>query len=497
VSGLPGGVKCALLAALLALALYAPSLRGPFISDDWLYLERNEAVQLPALDALRLVLTEPYFGVGNWSPAHQLLLLGEWKFFGDDPLPYRIVNVLLHVGVAAALAVAARRAGLAPGAALAAAGLFLVHPVAVEAVAWINQSKTLLAAGFSLLATERWLAHLQSPAPGRRAAVWILGALALLAKPAALPLVGILAVAIATHGRWRAGPLLDLAPLAVLTAFVLSLNLAAQRAHGGVAPWFGGSPEATARVVPWLLWRYVRLVVWPVDLVHGVHPAPVASWIAALPALAALAVAAALAAAACRARPCRALGVAWFALMLLPVLQVVPMINLFADRYLYMALPGALAVIADAGSGFARRGGRSRRLGAAIALAGALAALSALTTLRARMWADPEALYAEATRAYPLGRTGWTGLGAERHRRGDLDGAAAAYLESLRVAPEDGHVRHLLARIRLRQHRPDLALYDLEESLRLAPHHVDAEWMRRTVRRLRSRGIEPAEDPPR
>ena len=115
---------------------------------------------------------------------------------------------------------------------------------------------------------------------------------------------------------------------------------------------------------------------------------------------------------------------------------------------------------------------------------------------RAALWADPEALYAEAVAAYPSGRTGWTGLGALRHARGDLDGAAQAYLGSLRVHREDGHVRHLLARVRVAQRRLRLALYDAEESLRLAPAHHDVRWTRRTVERLRARGVVPRPDEP-
>jgi tetratricopeptide (TPR) repeat protein len=115
---------------------------------------------------------------------------------------------------------------------------------------------------------------------------------------------------------------------------------------------------------------------------------------------------------------------------------------------------------------------------------------------RARKWADPESLYREATIAYPLGRTGWTGLGAELQKQGDFAGAAQAYLQSLAVFREDGHVRHLLGRVRLEEQRRDLALYDFETSLRLAPTHPNANWTRRQVERLRARDVQPAPDEP-
>jgi hypothetical protein len=485
--------------AALALAIYAPSYRGPFVSDDYLYLEYNEALALPLGAALHRILVErpPYYCMGNWSPLHQLWLLFEWRLFGTHVFPYRIANVLLHTLASIALVAAGRRAGLAPRSAAAAGLLFLVHPVAAEAVAWINQSKTLLAVGLCLLSLERWLAYLQEGRRRQLLASTAAGVLALLAKPAALPLPAILVVAAWTHGRHRARAVLDLLPLALFAAIAFALNLAAQTMQGGVAPWFGGSPAATARVLPWIAWRYVRVAAAPFDLVHGVYPEPTHGWgdIRIWLPLAGLAAIAALVAAAVRAHRQRALGAAWFGLMLLPVVQLVPMIEVFADRYLYAALPGALALVADVADSWARRAGRRAVLGLAAATAAVGLAFAAFTVQRAALWADPEALYQQAADEYPLGRTGWTGLGAERHRKGDLDGAAAAYLRSLAVHPLDGHVRELLGRVRLRQQQRERALYDLEESLRLSPHEQDAEWTRRMVRQLRSTGVEPQEDP--
>jgi hypothetical protein len=410
------------------------------------------------------------------------------------------VNALLHALVALAMVAAGRRVGLSRSAAIAAGAIFLVHPVAAEPVGWINQSKTLLSVGFSLAALERWLAWLREPRAGRVVAATLLGALALLAKPAAIPLPALMLLAVWTHGpcdRLRRAAL-DLIPLAVIGAIAFVLGLAAQAAQGGVAPWFGGGPLATAEILPWITWRYVRLVFAPFDLVHGVHPAVITGlsdphlvWPAA--SLVAVAI---LVVRACTLRRERWLAAAWFFGMLLPVIQVIPMINLFADRYLYAALPGALWLIADVVDTSARRRGP----GALHATFGVVMLIAVLFAGyahgRARKWADPESLYREATIAYPQGRSGWTGLGAELQKRDDLDGAARAYLQSLAVFRDDGHVRHLLGRVRMKQQRPDLALYDFESSLLLAPTHPNARWTRRQVEQLHARGVQAAADEP-
>jgi hypothetical protein len=508
VSGAGAGVKsdggglgalpllaAALAFAGLALLLYAPSLGAPFLADDVLYLESNPNLRLPAGVAWRRVLVEPYFA--NWSPLHHALLWAEWRAFGAWTLPYRLVNLALHAGASAALAAAARRFGLSRGAALAAATLFLVHPAASEAVAWISQSKTLLCVGLALAALERWLAHLAVPGRGRLGAALALGLAALLAKPAALPLPLLLLAA-----AWGRAPLrraaLALAPLALAAAAVLAANLYAQALGGGVGEWFGGSPLATARILPWVAWRYLRLAFFPAGLVHGVHPAPVAS--AADPAfwgpLLGLAAAGAAVALWCRRRPARAFGPLWFAAMLAPVLQLVPMQVVYADRYLYAALPGALWLAAQLGDDAAHAGGRRAARALAAAATAAALVLALATRERARVWSEPEALYREATRAFPLGRHGWTGLGAVLHQRGDLAGAAGAYRRSLAVHPDDAQVRYLLARVRLRQGERARALYDLEEALRLGPGHYERGWMARRAQRLRARGVAPLADPP-
>jgi hypothetical protein len=486
--------------AAIAVLLHRPGFGGPFVSDDVLYLEHNRALALPIFEAIRKVCFDAYYVVGNWSPVHQLFLLAEWRAFGTNPLPYRIVNALLHAGVALAMVATGRRAGLSQGGAMAAGVLFLVHPVAAEPVGWINQSKTLLSVGFSLLSLGAWLAWLQGGRRWRLAVATLAGALAVFAKPAAIPLPALLLLAAWTHGTpgaWRRA-WLDLVPLALLTAIAFGLGLAAQAAQGGVAPWFGGGPLATAQILPWLAWRYVRISFLPVDLVHGVHPAPILGtgdprlvW-----PLAALAALALVVGRACLARRERWLFAGWFVAMLLPVLQVIPMINLFADRYLYAALPGALWLAVDVVDTAARR----RGTGALHATFGVLALVTVLfagfSHGRARKWGDPVSLYREATIAYPEGRTGWTGLGAELHKQDDLDGAAAAYLGSLQVFRDDAQVRHLLGRVRLRQQRKAEALYDLELSLRLAPTHHDAKWTQKTAARLRREGVLPIPDEP-
>lgn len=498
--GLSPRALAATLAAFSAvgLALYAACLEAPFLSDDWGYLQHNPNLRLPLGAALRRVLIEPYFA--NWSPLHHLLLLIEWRLFGPSPLPYHVVNVALHAGGATVLAAAAVRGGFSRGAAFAAGALLLVHPAASEAVAWISQSKTLLCVLFALLALERWLAHLERPGCARYAGMLTAGVLALLAKPAALPLPAALFCAALCRRADPRRAALDLAPLAGAAAVTFSLALAAQAVAGGVAEWFGGSPLATAQILPWIVWRYVRLAFLPRELAVGAHPAPIRGWTdpALVGPLLALLAAAATVVWLCRGRRERWLGPAWFGLMLAPVVQIVPMALLYADRYLHVALPGAIWLAVQVGDATARARGRRAAKAVAGAALVAVGLLGGATLGRARVWADPEALYREATRVFPHGRFGWTGVATVLDQRGDLEGAAQAYRRSLALQRDDPQVRHLLARVRLRQGDRGRALYDFEEALRLSVGHPerDRALISREVQLLRAQGALPVPDPP-
>jgi tetratricopeptide (TPR) repeat protein len=175
--------------------------------------------------------------------------------WGDAVLGYHLLNVALHALSACLVVLIARRLGLA-GAWLA--GLvFAVHPVAVEAVAWISEQKSTLSGVFCLGAA---LAYLHFDRTRRRQHYLLatsLYVLALLSKTVTATLPAALLVIL----WWQRGRIgrRDVVPLApwfalgaaagVLTAWVertyigaegseFSLSLAQRAFLAGRVPWF-------------------------------------------------------------------------------------------------------------------------------------------------------------------------------------------------------------------------------------------------------------------
>src|SRR5438132_2397266 len=147
------------LAGLLVtgLLLFGTSFNDPFHFDDVL-ITNDANVTNPA----------------HWNHFLNPLHLRELTFFsfylnhliaGDDPAAYHVVNVLLHIANAGLLFLLLREF-LERWSAVAAAAIFLIHPVQTEVVLYVYQRSTLLACFFSLLALialskdRKWLAVL-------------------------------------------------------------------------------------------------------------------------------------------------------------------------------------------------------------------------------------------------------------------------------------------------------------------------------------------------
>lgn len=141
--------------------------------DDWGYITQNAAV----VDAPSPIEYWTTFKTTDYWPLTYTLYWLEYRWFGQNSFGYHFINLILHSLNGFLLLLLSRRIGV--GWALGAALLFLLHPLHVQAVAWIAQSKTLLSTGFALLTLLLYQA-------GRRRIAVIAFAFSLLAKTSTL-----------------------------------------------------------------------------------------------------------------------------------------------------------------------------------------------------------------------------------------------------------------------------------------------------------------------
>lgn len=176
-------ILLALALLIGTMTLYAPALRNGFVSlDDPDYVTRNARVQ----QGFNLSNVKWAFGtvnpVSNWHPLTWISHMLDVSWYGGNAAGHHFTNVLLHGMDVAFLFLLL---GLATGETMrsaAVAALFAVHPLNVEAVAWVAERKSVLCVLFFLLTMIAYVWYARRPGVGRYLTVVACFALALLSK---------------------------------------------------------------------------------------------------------------------------------------------------------------------------------------------------------------------------------------------------------------------------------------------------------------------------
>jgi hypothetical protein len=349
-------IALALLAGVCA--VYAPVRQHEFVDyDDAVYLEMLR----PGLSwqGIERAFSEPV--VANWIPATVVSLLIGQEIHGPGARGHLIANALLH-GIAAALLYAAlATASGAPWPSAFVAGVFALHPLHVESVAWFSQRKDVLCGLFWMATLLAYLAWVRRGGAARYAAVLLGASLALLSKPTAVTLPFSLLLLdywplgrLAPRGRrLPAGGALARAvaeklPLFALTGLVSVVTYQVQAATGAVASGDLLPLDLRAANAIGALVDYLADAFWPSDLaVFYPHPRelpPLPELAAALVGLVAITAGALQQA---RTRPQLTVGWLWFLGTLVPVIGLVQVgEQARADRYTYVPLIGLSIAVA-------------------------------------------------------------------------------------------------------------------------------------------------------
>ena len=434
-------LRIALLLVFAALLVFSGSLQAPFHLDDHSFeLTPPVGVDGPWAAAFLPQQTRPIAWLTYWANWH----------VSRQPLGFHLVNLLLH-GACVGLAWFVLRALLPVRAALIACGLFALHPLQTEAVAYIFARPALLFTFFCLLSLWLWLR-------GRRGWAIAAYAAALLSKEEAVAFPALLLMLhIAQRRDAKERP-----AIAVLFTLALAAGL---RSMWATAVTAGSGAGAQAGILPFeylstqglAILRYLWLMLVPMDLT--IEPAlKVGSPLLASAAWGVIALVLSLAAR-------RFMGakegfwlIAGFVL-LLPSSSIFPAADLAADRRMYFPL-----VAFGAAAGLILHGVH-RYL-----LAGVAVVLSLLTFAQVRVWQSEQRLWMEAARLAP------DRIRPKRQLARVLPPAQALPVleDAKRLAPDDPRVAGDLGRLYLQIGRTSDALAEFGRALALEPNSAAA-----------------------
>lgn len=400
----------ALCVALLAFAVYVPSLGGDFVYDDLYQIRENDQLRSLA-NVPRFFRADVWAAVGlpfssYYRPLMYTTFAIETAIAGPEPRIFRTTNALLHAAASVLLLLLLRRLGASEAAAFIAGLLFAVHPMHPEVVAWPSARPELLVTLFTLLAA--WVFARSDPragpTPARFVAVGGLTMLALLSKETGIlapVLIGLVALQRAPGRpleRVGAGVRAAFPFLALVVVFIGLRSLAIR--ISGTPPLVGDDPllfpfrswpEATVRITA-IAGRYLGVMLLPLDASSFRVPSwENVGWGLALVPLGLAAIA--------LAPWRRSAGWLAFAFLAIAVQSIgVPSAGYLSQRYAYLP---SLGVCAALGLVLARLLFDAavpplRRAAGTLLVAGLVAACVLLLLPRAAEWANEPRLWAAA-----------------------------------------------------------------------------------------------------
>ncbi|MGA3052186.1 MAG: tetratricopeptide repeat protein [Chitinispirillaceae bacterium] len=470
-----------LLLLIITFFAYRPAWQGDFLWDDDAHITNPV---LGSWAGLMRIWTEPGATQQYYPLAHSVFWL-ERRLFGDEPLGYHLLNILLHALSAFLLYRILRRLTI-PGAWLAAA-VFALHPIEVESVAWISELKNCLSGVFFFGAILSYLQFDQ-----KRTLKWYLNsfglfALGLISKSAIAPMPAVMLIIL----WWRRGTadrflwkkdLLSLLPFflagvsfGLFTTWVeRRFIIAEENIH------FNYSFIERCLIAGRAFWFYLDKLVDPSNLTffyrrwevsgavwrHYFFPLGVASLAAALWFFR-------------RRSKAPLAALLYFVAMLFPALgfiNVYPFRYSFvADHFQYLAGIGPLT-LASAGLDLAlSRMGQRFAPATRVVPVMLIAVLAILTWKQCGMYADKETLYRTAIQRNPECWLACNNLGLEYQRTERFDEAIACYRKAIEISPASWGSYFNLGDVLMQTGRTNEAITQFQMALDRKPGCAEAQ----------------------
>jgi len=433
-----------LLLILTVLLTYAPVWQAGYIWDDDRLLTGNPCIVGPL--GLKEIWTT---SAADICPLVLTTFWVEHALWGLAPLPYHLVNVLLH-GACAVVLWRVLRSLRVQGAWLGAA-LWALHPVAVESVAWITEMKNTESGLFFLLSIlffVRWLRA--RDLDGRTGGGWnyaltlLFAALAMASKSSTVILPVVLCLcAWWMERRWYWRNLARVVPILLMSIAASALSIWTQGLQLATVTdpqWVRTWPErlATAGDAIWfylgkLLWPHPLVAIypqWQIDAMHRVSYLPLLTLIIILSVI--------WLKRESWSRACF-FSFAYFLTALLPVLGLIEnpifRFSLVFDHFQYLASIGPLALAGTALADFSDFIVPKRRWLQRSLCAGLLLIIGMASWQRTSVYESQETLWTDTLAKNPNCWVGHNDLGLVLLNREQVDEALKHFQKALEINP--------------------------------------------------------------
>ncbi len=436
--------------------LYLPFLGNGFVSDD---------SSVIAMGDLRSTWMS---AIGLPSAIHVGGLVHYWIYhiFGPVPWPYRLVNILFHMGNVILVWLILRK-HTKPLVASVAALLFAIHPLAVESVTWIAGGVVYAYSAFFFLLSLYWYRDISRI---KRIGSLLSFVVSLLVSEKAISLVIIFGLYewvfgdVKKHwGHW-------IPYIAVTIPFVLFYATRIDSRIAGVNGTTHGQSSGLYNPLlqlPFAVSWYAQLFVWPkhltlyhVSLFHSGKEAAVRIAVTVVYLGATLV-------GLVRKKP-YGFWLMWMLVTLGVTLLPIKIAWVVAERYVYLGLIGLCVVAAIV---FERIVSVKKwEVSGVVAGVIILIALSIRTIVRGSEWRTTDSLYAATLRESPEEPRSWNNMGDVYARHGEFDKSIEAFTQAVTINPQYADAYHNIGNTYIQMKKYDEAVPYFEKALSINPN---------------------------
>jgi tetratricopeptide (TPR) repeat protein len=430
----------AVLLFLGTLAMYSPTLKNGFVNyDDPAYVTENpQVMQGLTLDSVKWAFRST--AEANWHPLTWISHMLDVQWFGLRAEEHHAQSIFWHAASVVLLFLLLAKATGFAGRSAIVAGLFAVHPLNVEAVAWVAERKTVLCTFFFLLTLAAYGRYAKRPGVGRYALLAFLFALSLMAKPTAITLpLALLLIDFWPLERFPRTSLsrliVEKIPLFLMSVASAAITVYAQRVGGAVGLMAALPLGMRVKNAIYSYFLYIEKAIYPSNLaVFHPHPEGTLGIWKVLASAAVLVAVTSLFWSLRRARYLVA-GWGWFLVSLVPMIGIVQVGRQgWADRYAYVPLWGLFVIGVWLASEGAARISLSRTGQVAIAIT-ALLGYSAATYIQIGYWKNSYTLFSHAIQVTDGNSIAEGNLGSALMEMGRPDLALVHLQRALQITP--------------------------------------------------------------
>jgi len=474
------------------LAVYWQVVDYGFVNyDNNVYVTENPSVRRGfSWENVFWAFTE--FHAGNWHPLTWLSHMLDCQLFGLKAGMHHLTNLFFHIANSILLFFVFRRMTGALWQSAFVAGLFALHPLHVESVAWVAERKDVLSTFFWMLTMWAYVRYTEQPGVNRYLLVVLLFVSGLMAKPMVVTLPFVLLL----MDFWPLGRLKlfspdkgdgtrlrksfdfsviwEKIPLFVLSLFSCVMTFLSERGEISIGSVDG--PATSSRIGNALVsyMSYIKKMTWPNDLaVFYPHPETVPMW-KALGAGCLLLFISITVLRYARSRPYLAAGWLWYLGTLIPVIGIVQVgLQAMADRYSYIPLVGLFILISWGGAEL-MEGWRHRKITMGVTISLALLMCMILTWTQVRNWRNSTTLFRRAIEVTSKNYLAHNNLGLSLMGQGKAKEAMKHYSEAIRINPSYAGAYYNLGVAKVKQGRLQEAVRHYSEAVRIEPKNVEA-----------------------